>query len=271
MYAIVLTFDEQVGFAELQYKRYMELWPDCPLIFRIPYNSEDCPSLDFFRSRSNVELVKSGSGLCETMRSLLMGIPDEEWVYWSIDDRYPLEILELETLRELHQSVAGNHPAIEEADRIKLLFWKEKRGVPNVRIGKLPFAWQKRPSMFGFWHHGYLRARVLKRAFTNDHIPEDAGLRLIQRTLHKERHPDLDRDCLSRILVPSRNLIHFWEPCIRRQLTRNGYEDLQKYECPIPSYPRAALSKRFVEGQGRPRFAPVNPSRRVTGADLNSG
>ena len=58
MYAIINTFDRQTGFAKLLYLKYKELWPTCPFTFRIPYNTESCPELAFFRACKDVELVK---------------------------------------------------------------------------------------------------------------------------------------------------------------------------------------------------------------------
>ena len=89
MYAIILTFDRQIEFARLVIASYSKLWPTCPLVFRIPYNEQFPNDL---AHRANVELIQTEKEIKATMRNLLRDLEDDEFVFWAIDDRYPVEI-----------------------------------------------------------------------------------------------------------------------------------------------------------------------------------
>lgn len=39
MYAIVLSFDQRSPFVDLLLKSYEVYYPNCPFIFRVPYNN----------------------------------------------------------------------------------------------------------------------------------------------------------------------------------------------------------------------------------------
>ena len=121
MYAIVLTYDRQIVCAELLYKKYMKLWNNCPLTFRIPYNSPRSDSYKYFKSKSNVELVETESSIRETMCGLLNGIDDDEWVYWCMDDRYPYEISSVDALNSVYEFV--------KKDKLPKHLYKKKEGV----------------------------------------------------------------------------------------------------------------------------------------------
>ena len=123
MKAIVLSFDKQSGLVELTYKKYMELWPECPLLFRIPYNDTSTnKSFKYFKSRENVELVESPVAIRSTMQVLLNDLDDEEWVYWCIDDRYPIDIKSLELINNIYTAVVNGD--VDQLNAVKLFAWR---------------------------------------------------------------------------------------------------------------------------------------------------
>src|SRR5471030_2517505 len=88
--ALVLTFDEQIGFAELLVKRYDALWPSHPFEFLIPFQDSDrIPSS--LRDHPNCRLVRAQRNVRSSMAALLDGIDDHDWLFWAIDDRYPIQ------------------------------------------------------------------------------------------------------------------------------------------------------------------------------------
>lgn len=72
--AIVLTHDRQISLAELTYKAYMQLWPDCPLRFRIPRNDVDAPGFDFLAQQANAQLISCPRDIRSMMSALRDGI-----------------------------------------------------------------------------------------------------------------------------------------------------------------------------------------------------
>jgi hypothetical protein len=246
LYAIVLTFDEQIGFAELVYKKYMKLWPGCPFIFRIPYNSKkDNKSYGFFKPKSNVGLIKSESDIRSTMEALLQSIPDNQWIYWCIDDRFPISI----NVSSI-QSIYDNLPKGTSLNQVKLLRWREPLLNKKTNIGNLKFFKQVDGCFWGFWHHSFMKAGVLKKVFLSK--PKIKTPKHVNRYLMKgggSVH-------LSNILVPERNIVTFGEPCIHSRLTRNGLIELKANDCPIPPYASARLYKQFTDHKISPLVPP---------------
>jgi hypothetical protein len=98
------------------------------------------------------------------MAVLLDGLDDGAWVYWCIDDRYPIEIDQSAMQAVLDFIAAG---AAEGLNAIKLMHWKETADstCTTLSIGKRSFRFQARSSRTGFWHHHFIRAKALKEIF----------------------------------------------------------------------------------------------------------
>jgi hypothetical protein len=111
---IVLSFDPHLEIANLLVETYNRLWPDCRFQFRIPFTDRDPRSI--FRAQ-NVEFVSTLPDIRSTVESLLRGLPEREFVFWCIDDRYPIEIFEPAVLRAVRDFASG---AASDIDSIKL-------------------------------------------------------------------------------------------------------------------------------------------------------
>lgn len=114
MKAIVLSFDPHLEIANLVVESYKRLWPDCPLRFRIPFTERDPASI--FHAE-NVEFVPTPSDIRSTMENLLRDLPEQEFVFWCIDDRFPIEIFNVAALWAVFDFVSGQPSNI---DSIKL-------------------------------------------------------------------------------------------------------------------------------------------------------
>jgi len=246
MHAIVLSFDQQIGFAELVYKKYMKLWPECPFTFRVPFNNPKTALVPYFQAQNNVELIRTPPDIRRTMFNLLKNIPDEEWVYWCIDDRYPMSIKKSE-INQVCQLVP-NLP--KQINRVKLFRWKENlRG--EYKVGGVTFFKQNRGDVWGFWHHSFVRASVLKAAFLTKSIPPKYKIKHVNVALAKD--PKVASGSLSNTIVTTDNLITFGEPCVQGCLTQNGVKELQRYNCLMPKYKIVGYAKSFVNKDARAR------------------
>ena len=83
MKAITLTFDRRRPVVEHMLMTYAVHWPGNPFLFRIPYQQDS--KIDSHSQQ--IELIPSGSGIKETVLTLLEDLPDEEWIYLCIDDK----------------------------------------------------------------------------------------------------------------------------------------------------------------------------------------
>jgi hypothetical protein len=238
MKAIVLTFDEQTGIAEMVYKRYMEIWPDCPLKFVIPFNSETNPCIEYFSSRSNVTLLQSKPDVVSTVSSLLDGIPDQEWVFWCIDDRYPLSIRNAVPLARITNflETQGN----SELRAVKLFRGKEKLSSKTYRIDDLLFYYQSCKTMWGFYHHHFLRAGILREFFLGKKMMTEKGIKSICdiHMYHEEKYHRRNKFNTQGVLLPHENIVEsFLEPTRKGRLTTSALQLLGYYEChQIPAY-----------------------------------
>jgi hypothetical protein len=111
---IVLSFDPHLEIANLLVETYNRLWPDHRFQFRIPFTNRDPRSI--FRAQ-NVEFISTPPDIRSTVESLLRNLPEREFVFWCIDDRYPIEIFETSVLRTV-RDFASDAPS--DVDSIKL-------------------------------------------------------------------------------------------------------------------------------------------------------
>jgi hypothetical protein len=243
VYAVVLTHDAQLGLAELVYKTYASLWPGHPLTFRIPFNgSADGPALSYLRAQPDCELIPAPRSIGASVLRLLDGLPDKEWVFWCIDDRYPTSL----DCDALAQVVAGLD-SLDDADEVKLLRWKEGLTGETVMAGGMPFVVQAPGSRHrGFWHHHFVRAGTLRRVFGSADLAGSTAIHDVLKPLLPERRarrwengrPVAEAGLFrGRALVPPRQLVGLGEPLVRGRLTRNGMEELRRWDCEIPPYP----------------------------------
>lgn len=226
--AIILTYDQQIGFAELVYKKYMELWPNCPFIFKVPFNNKNkCRSYNFFKEKNNTELIKSDVNIQKTMSILLKEFNEEEWIYWCIDDRYPIKI-DVSILDGLSSLIKNNQ--LDNYNAVKLY---NNCSLTNkeVNIFNNKFFIQKPKSMFGFWNHHFCKTKYIKYFFFNNY-----NKCLIKENGNKLFHNMNYVSMLENILVSKDNKIEFREPKTREKFFQTAKDDLKNYNCPIPNY-----------------------------------
>jgi len=113
---IVLSFDPHLEIANLLVETYNQLWPDCGFQFRIPFTDRDPRAI--FRAQ-NVEFISTPPDIRSTVKSLVCDLPEHEFVFWCIDDRYPIEIFEpavLRAVRDFASDAGGDVDSIKLTD-----------------------------------------------------------------------------------------------------------------------------------------------------------
>jgi len=253
--AVVLTFDVQLGLAQLVHKRYSALWPTNPLTFRIPVNgSAPGPARTYLEAQPNCVLVPSPRPIGPTMRALLRGLDDETWVFWCVDDRYPIWV-DTEALDEICAGLDSCPAGVEE---VKLLRWKE-RIVPELAdVGTVPFVGQRAGTrQWGFWHHHFIRAGTLRRLFAAERLAGDYRIREVLRSVIDDNgrtaRPTGAEGAIfhGRALIPTRPLLRLGEPVKRGVLTANGLADLRRHACEIPPYRSYGARKIFTWSEAK--------------------
>jgi hypothetical protein len=235
MKAIVLSYDKQVGLAELVVKSYLRLWKECPFQFMVPQNDDSSPHFDFLAKQKNVTLVRAPSSVRQTMSALLDGLDDNAWVYWCIDDRYPVEI-DQPRIEMVFDFIASG--AAEGLNGIKLTHWRETADTDrkDIWIGDRRFRFQVPHTTWGFWHHQFLKVKVLKEFFI---ASGSIGLPDSPPALNIYFHQLPMVDVFKSIVVPPEEpIVQFGETLLDGKLLENAFKALVEYTCPVPPYKR---------------------------------
>jgi hypothetical protein len=223
MIAVVLTCDKYRALTEHMIYQYNRLWPNHDFRFRIPYQRNrgaDTPQRQFIQSPPSIK---------ETVLTLLDGLNDREWIYWAIDDKYPIA-LNLRRVQRLQDWLL-----IQEA--INGVLFCRSRDLWNqafltgVKIedseGHL---YLERRSYEQIWIHQFIRVSVLKRLFLAfpDSIAEAADMDDLKNadTVPKPEKLFVVRD----------NLAVFGESTRRQKLTQNCYESILQHGLLLPDW-----------------------------------
>lgn len=236
MKAIVLTYDRNRIITEHMIMCYKKAWPDNPFIYYIPYqNKSVCnPSNDRV-------YIQTDSSFRTTVLSLLDNVPDEEWVYWCIDDKYPVKLNReiYQTLMTHMKTIPTNIISISLCRAKKLLL---DNFVRPIDFPLLPFPVLQRISLHQIWLHQFIRAKLLRRIFLGVPLLIEKPTDLVQY-LHKTA---LFKEEI--LLVSLKNNIILGESSFNRVLTENCKQSILEMGLPLPSFYDGTLSKQHIIG-----------------------
>jgi hypothetical protein len=223
--AIVLTCDRYRTITEHMIFQYDRLWPDHPFVFHVPY--QDLAGIDTER----VRYLTSPSDIKGTVLHLLADIDDEEWIYWCVDDKYPIQLITTKIASLI--SHAMRSPEVDG-----LLFCRCRATLNNPKVTlyprkvKNPFGdvYLERKAWFQIWIHQILRAKVLRYLFTHlpDHIPSAKAM--------DELKNDVPKLLEHRLFVTRENFAIFGESTRAGAITQNCYESMIAAEIELPEW-----------------------------------
>ena len=223
--AIVLTCDRYRAITEHMIFQYDRLWPDHPFVFQVP--CQELRGTDTER----VKYLSSPSDIKGTVLHLLAGIDDEEWIYWCVDDKYPIQLVTSKIARLI--SHAMRSPEVDG-----LLFCRCRATLNNPKLTlyprkvKNPFGdvYLERKAWFQIWIHQMLRAKVLRHLFTHlpDHIPN-------AKTMDELKN-DVPKLSEHRLFVTKENFAVFGESTRRGVVTQNCYESMIAAGIELPEW-----------------------------------
>lgn len=220
--AIVLTCDGYHPFALHMIQRYETAWPSHPFTFHVPYQREALRGPGIVPHRTPKEIRA-------TVLELLKDFHDDAWVYWCIDDKYPIRIVET-PVAHLAAAVLSDH--LPEVDgllfcRCRRLLLK-KHLLPEERVGPGGVVLLRRRDYSQIWLHQFLRVKVLRTLFLG--FPESIP--------YAKAMDDLkDRAVLPashRLYVVQRNLAVFGESTMGGRVTSNRATSLRSLGLAVP-------------------------------------
>ena len=223
--AVVLTCDRYRAITEHMIFQYDQLWPDHPFVFHVPY--QELRGVD----TEQVKYLPAPSDIKETVLHLLTGSDDEEWIYWCVDDKYPIQLV-----TDKIGSFISHAMRSPEVDG--LLFCRCRATLNNPKLTLYPRkvknqfgdVYLERKAWFQIWIHQILRAKVLRHLFTHlpDHIPS-------AKTMDELKN-DVPKLPEHRLFVTKQNFAVFGESTSRGIITQNCYESMVAAGIEIPEW-----------------------------------
>ena len=238
MRAIVLTCDRYRAVTEHMILKYEELWPDHPLVFRIPYQQLGG------RATARSEYVKTSPNIRETVLQLIADLDEDDWIYWCVDDKYLIQFV-LEKINQLMTDAIGS------PDISGLLFCRCKALLKKPDETLYPKEWRssfgdvylERKGWHQIWIHQLLRVKVLRHLFS--HMPKEiASAKLMDRL--KDDVPKLSEH---RLFVTKENFAVFGESTHKGTLNQNCYESIRKTDIKLPKWFRRSNGKYVINGK----------------------
>ena len=238
MKAIVLTYDRSRAVTEHMIFKYNELWPDHPFIFRIPYQ-ELAGTPD-----GRHEYVKTPSEIRATTLQLIADLDDDEWIYWCVDDKYPVELV----LPKIRTVLTDIH---ELPDASGLLFCRCKALLrrpdetlfPGERKDSSGDIFLERRSWNQIWIHQLLRVKVLRYLFSQ--MPDEIASAKLMDRLKDEipKPPEL------RLYVTKENYAVFGESTHKGTINQNCYDSILKTDIELPKWFQRPNGKCVINGK----------------------
>jgi hypothetical protein len=237
MKAIVLTYDRNELLTDHMIRCYDELWFDHPFTFIIPYQNQNrCkPSKNCFYVKTNPE-IKS------TILTLLENLNDEEWIYWCIDDKYPIE-LKLDKIKDIYNSIINN--GVQQANGI--LFCRHARMLDpeyltdvKIQIGNEILL--ERKTYHQIWIHQFVQVKIIRHLFNN--FPDKISIaREMDGFINNLIKPNSHK-----LFVTERNCSIFGESTFYGELTINCRKSLTERGLKIPDWFETNSNRSYFMG-----------------------
>jgi hypothetical protein len=221
--AIVLTCDRYHAFASHMIARYNSIWPSHPFTFHVPFQRQAIEGPRIVPRRTP-EAIRT------TVLTLLEEFHDEAWVYWCIDDKYPIALVQPQ-VAHLVESVLTNR--LPDADGV--VFCRIGRHLQarflldETRDGPAGVVLRRRKDYSQIWMHQAVRVKVIRGLFES--FPETIPTAKVMDGL-KDR---IDLPADQRLYVVEANLAVFGESTTRGRVTRNCATSLRASGLDIPA------------------------------------
>jgi hypothetical protein len=238
MKTIVLTCDRYRAITEHMILQYERLWPNHPFIFRIPYQSLRGTDTDRIEYRQTPENIRA------TVLELLSDVDDEEWIYWCVDDKYPIQLVTDKIERLIPD-------AMQLQEMSGLLFCRCRVTLTNPKLALYPGktvspsgdVLLERKAWFQIWIHQLLKAKVLRYLFTQlpEEIPNAKAMDELKDTVPKLRE--------QRLFVTEKNFAVFGESTHLGSITQNCYESIAATDIELPEWFRRPNGEHIIMGK----------------------
>jgi hypothetical protein len=219
--ALVLTFDRNRAFTSHMVTLYRKLWPSHPFRFLVPF--QESGGLD----NEEIFFLTSPPEIRDTVLRLLESFRDDDWIYWCIDDKYPLW-MDTNRIGRLAKAIQTN----SACDIDGVSFCREPNGFDPARLGgRTSLAGEalvERMDYYGIWIHQFARAKVVR------HLFESFPTQIARAKDMDPLKDNLAKPAGHRLYATTSNLALFGESMSRGRVTKNCRESCAKLGVEIP-------------------------------------
>ena len=228
--AIVLTCDKYQEITYHMILTYETLWPSNSFEYLVPWN-EVYPKKLMMDFGDKITLIKSPVKFKETIKSLLEGIDDNEWIYWATDDTY---------LMTADESIVNITDSFVKSIKNKAVF-----GVTFGFIKQVPehinlcstmhrsnICYVERTKVTNHWAPQYFRAKVLRYLFTCFDEPKKHRAKQMDNTFMTKKWYDYTKT--GKFYTIDHQIATWGESTYRGMLTRNCSKSFDKYKLKKP-------------------------------------
>lgn len=236
IYAIVLTYDNNTIYVDNLLCRISKLWPKSRLVYRIPYNKFRPDFLKKKYTELELEFIKTPPDIKGTVLSLIEGFPDDEWIFWCIDDKFMIDIKEPQ-VQKIHDWLIG----LEDVKICGVSFARVRRLLDdqnvdcadNINIHSEINLIRRLRFQHQFWIPQFFRIKVLRKVFES--FPDyDFQAKMMDTFID-----EFALDPTYKFYVTEKNMVVFGESASRGEATRSLARSLEY--CGIDNY----MHKRF--------------------------
>jgi hypothetical protein len=236
--AIVLSYDRNRILTEHMMVQYERIWPTHPFIFHIPY--QELGGVDNDRAT----YIQTPKPIKATVMRLIENLPDEEWIYWCMDDRYPIT-LRTETIERMLGNALGN-PRMDGLlfCRCRSLLRKPKQTLYGREyVDGDGTVYYRRRGWRQIWIHQMMRVGVLRHLFAHlpDELPNANAMDKLKHEVVMPRH--------FRLFVTKNNFAVFGESTRRGKITQNCYESISATGRRLPEWFQETTGEFVTLGQ----------------------
>ncbi|MBF0123038.1 MAG: hypothetical protein HQL21_06500 [Candidatus Omnitrophica bacterium] len=230
MKAIVLTCDKYRPFTIHMIKTFQTHWPNNPFQFYVPYQ-QDADSL-IAEYGNKVVPTLTERPIRKTVLTLLDLCHDEEWIYWSIDDKYIIDLALPEATEVTEWISTINDPSITIVSLSRCRSLLEKWNIKQNSEIKLPSGLPliESKGLRHMWLHQFMRARILKKIFNT--FP-DYDYQAKEQDSFSQWHKSLLSEH-EKVYVPQNNLIAFGESTTQGRITNVCVASFTRYGISVP-------------------------------------
>jgi len=238
MKCIILCCDKYHIFAYHTIKTYEKLYPQNEFIYHIPYN-EIKPIFIEKEFPKKIVFIKTPQPFKDTIRYLLKGSDDNDWIYWCSSDQYLINI-DATIAKKINdvvknikdEKIYGVSFAYLNKTGEKLLKKNgdiiEKNG---LRLAE-KLSWESSKEIT-IWFHQYLRVKVLRHIF--DKFEEPKVAKSLDKQLYLNKEDMYGFLKTGKYFTLDYKICEFGENTSRGMMTKNACENFQKYGIQKPS------------------------------------